>query len=122
MQDVLTAISAAEWRRNGVPITALDGARIHPRFGVFPPTRQDYIDLVASTPLPASIDTNSTAFDIGTGSGVLAAVLARRVGRVVATDNAPSAIACAADNSYGSVCRIVCALNWLICSLRAGPI
>jgi SAM-dependent methyltransferase len=98
LQDVLTAISAAEWRRNGVTIAALDGARIHPHFGVFPPTRQDYIDLVASTPLPHSTNAGSTAFDIGTGSGVLAAVLARRIGTVIATDNAPSAVACARDN------------------------
>jgi methylase of polypeptide subunit release factors len=39
------------------------------------------------------------AFDIGTGTGVLAAVLARRgVGKVVATDLDPRALACAADN------------------------
>ena len=98
LQDVLTAISAAEWRRNGVPIAALDGARIHPHFGVFPPTRQDYIDLAAGTPLPALAGTGSTAFDIGTGSGVLAAVLARRVEKILATDNAPTAVACAMDN------------------------
>jgi methylase of polypeptide subunit release factors len=39
------------------------------------------------------------AFDIGTGTGVLAAVLARRgVERVVATDRDPHALACARDN------------------------
>jgi methylase of polypeptide subunit release factors len=39
------------------------------------------------------------AFDIGTGSGVLAAVLVRRgVGQVVATDNDPRALACAQAN------------------------
>lgn len=94
LRDVLTAVSAAEWRRKGVPISALGGATIHPRFGVFPPTRQDYVDLVAAAPLP-EVD---VAFDIGTGSGVLAAVLLERgVLRVVATDNSPAAIATASD-------------------------
>ena len=41
----------------------------------------------------------STAFDLGTGTGVLAAVLAQRgVPRVVATDIGPRALACAEDN------------------------
>ncbi|MER6025085.1 class I SAM-dependent methyltransferase [Streptomyces sp. NPDC001851] len=40
-----------------------------------------------------------TAFDLGTGTGVLAAVLARRgVRRVIATDLSPRARACAQDN------------------------
>lgn len=39
------------------------------------------------------------AFDIGTGSGVLAAVLAKRgVQRIVATDQSDRALACAQDN------------------------
>ena len=41
----------------------------------------------------------SVAFDIGTGTGVLAAVLARRgIERVVATDLDPRALACAREN------------------------
>jgi methylase of polypeptide subunit release factors len=95
LRDVLAFVSAHEWRKNGVAIPALGGAKIHPHYGVFPPTRQDYIDLVATAPLPPG----EIAFDLGTGSGILAAVLLHRgVKRVVATDNAPSAIACAADN------------------------
>ncbi|MDF3018996.1 MAG: hemK1 [Steroidobacteraceae bacterium] len=44
-------------------------------------------------------DSSSVAFDIGTGTGVLAAVLARRgIQRVVATDLEPRALACASDN------------------------
>ena len=41
----------------------------------------------------------SIAFDIGTGTGVLAAVLARRgIKRIVATDQEPRALACAREN------------------------
>jgi len=95
LRDLLAMISAHEWRKNGVPIGALGGTKIYPHYGVFPPTRQDYVDLVAQAPLPAG----DIAFDLGTGSGVLAAVLLHRgVPRVVATDNASRALACAADN------------------------
>lgn len=95
LRDLLAFVSAHEWRKNGVEIPALDGARIHPHYGVFPPTRQDYIDLAAQAPLPPG----DVAFDLGTGSGVLTAVLLQRgVPSVVATDNAPQAIACATDN------------------------
>lgn len=94
LRELLGVIGAHEWRHKGVHVPAL-GARIHPHYGVFSPLRGEYIDLVAAAPLP---DT-ALAFDIGTGSGVLAAVLARRgVRRVVATDCDSRALACAADN------------------------
>ncbi|OPH11581.1 methyltransferase, partial [Azospirillum brasilense] len=89
-----------EWRKKGVEIPALGAPpdnRIHPHYGVFSPVRGEYIDLVAQVPLPAGAA--ALAFDIGTGTGVLAAVLARRgVRRVVATDQDPRALACAREN------------------------
>jgi len=91
-------IGAYEWRKNGVEIPVL-GARIHPHYGVFAPIRSEYIGLVNEAPLPTLIQTNSVAFDIGTGTGVLAAVLARRgIKRIVATDQDPRALACAREN------------------------
>lgn len=94
LHELVGAIGAHEWRRNGVYVDALQG-RIHPHYGTFFPTRSEYVDLVAAAPLPS----DTLAFDVGTGTGVLAAVLARRgVRRVVATDNEPRAIACAAEN------------------------
>lgn len=94
LRELLGLIGAHEWRRKGVPIPAL-GARIHPHYGVFSPVRGEYVDLVAQAPLPST----ALAFDIGTGTGVLAAVLARRgVQRVIATDQDPRALACARDN------------------------
>ncbi len=92
-------IGAHEWRKKGVPIAALDGAHIHPHHGVFSPVRGEYVDLVAQAPLPAALQTCPVAFDLGVGTGVLSAVLARRgVPRVVATDLSPRALACAQDN------------------------
>ncbi|MHB0925504.1 MAG: methyltransferase [Gallionellaceae bacterium] len=91
-------IGAYEWRKNGVEIPAL-GARIHPHYGVFAPIRGEYIGLVNEAPLPELANTQSVAFDIGTGTGVLAAVLARRgIKRIVATDQDQRALACAREN------------------------
>jgi methylase of polypeptide subunit release factors len=96
LRELLGVIGAHEWRRNGVPIAALD-AKIHPWYGVFSPIRGEYVQLVMDAPLPAGADKES--FDIGTGTGVLAAVLARRgVQHVVATDMDPRALGCARDN------------------------
>ena len=91
-------IGAHEWRVKGIEIPEA-GGRVHPHFGVFAPIRREYVDLVATTPLPAACASTSMAFDIGTGTGVLAAVLARRgIERVVATDLDPRALACAREN------------------------
>jgi SAM-dependent methyltransferase len=98
LREVLGLIGAHEWRTKGIEIAAI-GGRIHPYYGVFAPVRNEYVDLVAAAPLPPGVKTNGVAFDIGTGTGVLAAVLARRgVTRVVATDLDPRALACARDN------------------------
>src|SRR5262245_33740382 len=97
LRELLGLIGAHEWRKKGVEVPAV-GARIHPHYGVFAPIRSEYVDLVAAAPLPA-FPTHSLAFDIGTGSGVLAAVLARRgVARVVATENDARALDCAREN------------------------
>jgi len=98
LRELLGIIGAHEWRTKGIEIPAL-GGRIHPHYGVFAPIRSEYVDLVAAAPLPALSASTSMAFDIGTGTGVLAAVLARRgIRRVVATDRDPRALACAREN------------------------
>jgi SAM-dependent methyltransferase len=101
LRELMGLISAHEWRKKGVEIAALGEPprnRIHPHYGVFSPVRGEYVDLVATAPLPVGSDP-FVAFDIGTGTGVLAAVLARRgIGQVVATDQDPRALACARDN------------------------
>ncbi|MBB5369064.1 MULTISPECIES: class I SAM-dependent methyltransferase [unclassified Janthinobacterium] len=95
LRELLGLIGAHEWRRTGVELPAL-GQRIHPHYGVFAPIRGEYVALVADTPLPAR---TKLAFDIGTGTGVLAAVLAQRgVDRIVATDQDARALSCAREN------------------------
>jgi len=94
LRELLGVVGAHEWRVKGVPVPALGGS-IHPHYGVFSPVRGEYLDLIATAPLPAT----GLAFDIGTGSGVIAAMLAQRgFDRVVATDMEPRALACAREN------------------------
>lgn len=94
LREMLGLVGAHEWRKKGVEIPAL-GARIHPHYGVFSPVRGEYIQLVATAPLPST----ELAFDIGTGSGVLAALLAKRgVKKIIATDQDPRALQCAREN------------------------
>ena len=94
LRELLGLIGAHEWRKKGVAVPAL-GAHIHPHYGVFAPIRSEYVGLVAAAPL----SNKSLAFDIGTGTGVLAAVLARRgVEKITATENDERALVCARDN------------------------
>ncbi|NIE67354.1 class I SAM-dependent methyltransferase [Burkholderia sp. Ax-1719] len=95
LREVLGLVGAHEWRKKGVAIPALGGAHVHPYYGVFSPVRGEYLDLIARVPLPSV----EKAFDIGTGTGVIAAVLAGRgVKQIVATDQDARALACAREN------------------------
>ncbi len=91
-------IGAYEWRKKGVDVPAL-GARIHPHYGVFAPIRGEYIHLVKDAPLPMPAETLPVAFDIGTGTGVLAAMLTKRgIRHIIATDQDARALSCAREN------------------------
>ncbi len=94
LRELLGIIGAHEWCKKGIDIPAV-GARIHSHYGVFAPTRAEYVSLVNQAPLPSK----TLAFDIGTGTGILAAVLARRgVEKIIATDHDPRALDCAKEN------------------------
>ena len=98
LRELLGIVGAHEWRTKGIEVPAI-GGRIHPHYGVFAPIRREYVDLVARAPLPAVAPSIELAFDVGTGTGVLAAVLARRgLRHVTATDRDPRALACAREN------------------------
>jgi methylase of polypeptide subunit release factors len=97
LRELLGIIGAHEWQKKGVAVPAL-GLRIYPHYGVFAPVRSEYVELVSAAPFPTAT-LPALAFDIGTGTGVLALVLARRgVARVIATERDPRALACARDN------------------------
>jgi SAM-dependent methyltransferase len=131
LRELLGLIGAYEWNKNGVEIAAINN-KIHPSYGVFSPIRGEYLNLVDTAPLPAPC---GLAFDIGTGTGVLAAILAHRgIKQVIATDNSQRALDCAQkninqldmkntvtvinadlypDEKYGKADLIVCNPPWL---------
>lgn len=98
LRELTGVVGAHEWRKKGVAMPLLGkNARIHPHYGVFSPVRGEYVAMVAEAPLAFGM--RDLAFDIGTGTGVLAGLLAKRgVKRVVATDTSARALACAQDN------------------------
>ena len=102
LRELLGIVGAHEWRKKGVLIAGSEGVeafRIHPHYGVFAPVRTDYVPLLAQAPLPRALSEESLAFDIGTGTGVLAVILAKRgIAHVVATENNPRAVLCAKEN------------------------
>lgn len=101
LRELLGVIGAYEWKKRGVEVKALRD-KVHPHYGVFAPIRSEYVDLVAKAPmLPHLLAdmAHATAFDIGTGTGILAAILARRgIGTVIATELDPRALTCAEEN------------------------
>jgi SAM-dependent methyltransferase len=102
LRELMGIVGAYEWRKKGVEVAALSGLpcnRIFPYYGVFSPVRGEYVDLVLKAPLPKKCEANGSAIDVGTGTGVLAAVLAQRwLSNIVATDNDPRALECAQFN------------------------
>lgn len=95
LREILGLVGAYEWSKNGVDIDVINN-KIYPSYGVFSPIRGEYLELVDKAPLPQPCN---LAFDIGTGTGVLAAILANRgVSKIIATDNAPRALECARKN------------------------
>lgn len=97
LRDLLGIIGAYEWRQRGVEVPAL-GARVHPRYGVFAPVRGEYVDLVAAAAARWPL-AGRRALDVGTGTGVLAFVLARAGAEVTATDVSPAAVASAREDA-----------------------
>jgi SAM-dependent methyltransferase len=109
LRELVGVIGAHQWRATGVPVAELN-ERIHPHYGVFSPVRGEYLRLVLDAPLPSDSEaadavrrdiapSDTVAFDIGTGTGVLAAILAQRgISQVIATDLDPRALVCASEN------------------------
>ena len=94
LRELLGMNGAHEWRKKGVAVDALP-ANIHAHYGVYSPIRGEYLELINST----SFGNAKTAFDIGTGTGVIAAILVTRgIKAVIATDNSVRALNCAMEN------------------------
>ena len=110
LRELLGMIGAHEWYKRGVFIPHIQ-TYIYPHYGVFAPTRNEYLDLIDRAPTTffhpnpntdadADANTGAVMMDIGIGTGVIAALMLQKgnIGRVIGTDTNPSAIACAKDN------------------------
>lgn len=95
LRTLLGIIGAAEWYRKGIELPGLQG-RIHPRYGVFLPTRSECVELLLDAPPPEG----KRVFDVGAGSGVLSFILLQRGARsAVATDIDPRAVMSAREDA-----------------------
>jgi methylase of polypeptide subunit release factors len=102
-RELSAVIGAHEWRKKGVQIDLTQAGikpfKLEPHFGVFSPIRGEYLELIAKTPLPASLAQSSSAFDIGCGTGVVSLILAKRgVRTITATDVSERALQCTRTN------------------------
>jgi SAM-dependent methyltransferase len=102
LREILGAMGAYQWYLRGVHVPALGGL-VHPAYGVFAPVRGEYVDLVAQALArrgdALELARAPLAFDVGTGTGVLAVLVARAGARVIATDIDPRAVASARENA-----------------------
>ncbi len=95
LKALLGLQGATEWRRKGLVVPGLTG-RLTPHYGVYVPTRTDYIELLRRLP---DVE-GRTVFDVGTGTGVLSFMLLQRGARsAVGTDIDSRAVVCAQDNA-----------------------
>jgi hypothetical protein len=121
ISQLLGVLGAYEQRLQGCPIRALGDKPIFPYYGVFPPTRQDYLELFVEQAEKHIKEPCEIAYDIGVGTGVLSAILLDRgfSKRVLATDVSSAAIKCAKDNF--SRLGIDSLVDLYLCSLFPSP-
>lgn len=95
LKTLLGMQGASEWRRKGLVVPGLEG-KLTPHYGVYLPTRTEYVELVRTLPDVAG----RSVFELGTGTGILSFILLQRGARsVTATDIDPRAVICARENS-----------------------
>lgn len=95
LTELQGVLGAWQWHRRGVEVPEL-GDTVFPDYGVFSPTRSEYVGLVDRAASDAVH--GRCVLEIGTGTGVLAAVLAKHGAQVTATDVSPRAVVCARAN------------------------
>jgi hypothetical protein len=96
-------ISANNYIQKGIIIAALANRKVYSNYGVFNPTRQDYINIFDSY-LKENINeikkTTKNCIDLGCGTGILSFLLCNYgLNRVFAVDNNPKAIEATKINS-----------------------
>ena len=121
LKQILVWNGSEQYRQKGIFVPQLDNV-IFPGNDVYPPTRQEYLELLPRLPSPSSLSSSLSppdhkdsrshhnrssnrnnevvVMDVGTGTGILAAILLHQNPEAFAicTDINPKAIACARDN------------------------
>lgn len=96
LKELLGMIGSYEWQKNGLVIPFLE-ERIFPKYGTFAPIRNEYLELVWNSPLNKNY---VSCFDIGTGTGILSFLMAKRgIRKITSTDISENALACALENA-----------------------
>ncbi len=91
LSDFLGMNGAWQWYRNGAHYDMLNHP-VHPFYGVYFPTRTEHL-LLFDNWLKGKEGQFRTAYDIGTGCGVLSFIMnKRRIGNIIATDINPNAV------------------------------
>lgn len=117
LAELQGVLGAWQWHLKGIDIEEL-GETLYPDYGVFSPVRNEYVGLVdraAATQFGGG--STGKVLEIGTGTGVLAAVLAKQgATQVTATDLNERAVGCARANlerlGYGDRVEVVTANLW----------
>jgi len=99
LRQVLGLIGAQQWRTNGLYVIQLHDT-IFPFYSVFAPIRNEYLDLVLQAMDSSHSSKFQTLLEVGTGTGVLSAMLLKRqfVNQAICTDINPVAVECAQYN------------------------
>lgn len=120
LSELQGVLGAWQWHLKGIRIEEL-GETLYPDYGVFSPVRNEYVGLVDHAAAAKfggdAADSSGRVLEIGTGTGVLAAVLAKQgATQVTATDVNQRAVDCARANlerlGYGDRVEVVVADLW----------
>jgi len=100
-------ISANSYIQKGIAIKVLGDKKIYPLYGVFSPTRQDYLELFDDF-LKNNIKENKSLFnavDLGCGTGVLSCIISQYgINRIFALDNNNNCILSTLSNAQALDC------------------
>jgi len=95
-------ISANSYIQKGIPIKVLGDKKIYPLYGVFLPTRQDYLELFDDF-FKTNIKYNKSiynAIDLGCGTGILSFIIAQHgINRIFSVDNNNNCIISTTSNA-----------------------
>ena len=96
-------VSYYGYNKNGIEVPSLFNRKIYPQYGVFLPTRKDYLELFngyLKTKLGKEASKIENIADLGAGTGVLSFLMAQaNLSRIFAIDNSEKALFTVKENA-----------------------